>query len=94
MKTEFQDSSRFAASPDVSISVIDGEAALLNVSTGAYFGLNAVGTFIWQTFTAGKTFGETVQGICREFSVDAARAAADARAFTQKILDRGLLRLQ
>jgi len=93
MNTDFQGSSCFSVAPDITISVIDGEAALLNVRTGAYFGLNAVGTFIWQSITEGKTFDETVQCICAEFSADVAVAAADARTFTQKMLDRGLLRL-
>ena len=91
MKQEFQGVSRFSVSPDIKISVIDGEAALLNVRTGAYFGLNPVGTLIWQSLADGKTFDEAVQVVCKEFAVDAAVAAADARTFARKMLDRGLL---
>lgn len=85
------ESSRFVPAPDITASIIEGEAALLNVRTGVYFGLNAVGTFLWKAYSEGQTFGEAVESVCREFSVSPAVAQADARAFTLKILDRGLL---
>lgn len=94
MKPEFHETSCFLSAPDITVSIIDGEAALLNVRTGAYFGLNKVGTFIWQAYAEGKTFGEVVPVVCREFSVDASVAVTDARVFTQKMLDRGLLRVR
>ena len=94
MKTEFQESSCFRSAQDINFSIIDREAALLNVRTGAYFGLNEVGTFIWQSYTEGKTFGEVVKAVCLEFKVDASVAMADTKTFTQKILDRGLLQVR
>jgi hypothetical protein len=94
MKTEIKETSGFTSAPDINISVIDGEAALLNVRTGAYFGLNEVGTFIWQAYAEGKTFGDVVKAVCSEFKVDAAVAAVDTKTFTQKILERGLLQVR
>jgi Coenzyme PQQ synthesis protein D (PqqD) len=94
MKNDFQETNRFTTAPDVNISVIDGEAALLNVRTGAYFGLNEVGTFIWEGYAEGKSYEEVVQAICREFSVDPQVAVADAKVFTRKILDLGLLQVK
>lgn len=89
---DIQNDTGFKAAPDIQVSILDGEAALLNVRTGAYFGLNAVGTLIWKAYTEeDRRFDEVVQAICREFSVDAAVAARDARLFTEKILARGLL---
>ncbi len=85
-------SKHFSVAPDIKISIIDGEAALLNVRTGAYFGLNAVGTLIWQSFAEGKTFDQTVQRITKEFAAEVSVATADARKFTEKMLALGLLR--
>lgn len=88
------DSSRFAPAPDITASVMEDEAALLNVVTGAYFGLNAVGTLLWQAYAEGKSFGEAVAAVCKEFAVAPDVARADALTFTRKTLDRGLLRVR
>ena len=34
-------------SPDVAFRDLDGEAVLLNLATGTYFGLNEMGTRMW-----------------------------------------------
>lgn len=90
---DIQNDTGFAAAPDIQVSILDGEAALLNIRTGAYFGLNAVGTLIWKAYTEEhRPFGEVVQAVCREFSVTPEVADRDARRFTEKILARGLLK--
>ena len=83
---------KFTLSPDITIRTLEGEAVLLNLQTGAYFGLNKVGTHIWQLYSEGKPLGEVVTGVCQRFEVDAERAQADVEAFTQRLLERGLLR--
>ena len=40
--------------PDVVCREIEGEAVLLHLGTGIYFGLNAVGTRIWQLLDAAQ----------------------------------------
>jgi hypothetical protein len=83
--------SRYAASPDITLRVLESEAVLLNVQTGAYFSLNKVGTHIWQLYGEGKTLAEVVEGVCERFEVTAERAEADVRAFTERLVERGLL---
>ena len=41
--------------PDVQCSVLDGEAILLNLETGAYFTLNRAGTVTWELFDEART---------------------------------------
>ena len=83
--------SRYVPSPDITVRVLDGEAVLLNVQTGAYFGLNKVGTHIWQLYSEGKSTAEVVDGVCLRFAVTVERAEADVRAFTERLVERGLL---
>jgi hypothetical protein len=85
---------RYAHSPDVTMRVLEGEAVLLNLQTGTYFGLNKVGTHIWQLYSEGKTLGEVVAGVCQRFEVDLERAQADVEAFTNRLVERGLLAAQ
>lgn len=91
---DFSEKNCFVVAADVNSTIVSGEAALLNVRTGAYFGLNPVGTFIWQLYGEGKSYADVLPAICQEFSVDPAVAAADAEAFTRKMLDLGLLQIR
>ena len=40
---------RASIPPDVLLQELQGESVLLNLSSGRYFGLNGVGTRMWQT---------------------------------------------
>lgn len=81
----------YAPASQVSAKVVEGEAVLLNVETGAYFSLNKVGTHIWELYSQGKTLAEVVDGVCQRFEVATGRAEADVRLFTETLVQRGLL---
>ena len=86
-----QPEARYKPNPDINVRVLDGEAVLLNIRTGAYFSLNKVGTHIWQLYNDGQTLAGTVGGVCQRFAVDPQRAETDVRNLTEKLLERGLL---
>lgn len=83
--------SRYTPAAEVNARVLESEAVLLNVQTGAYFGLNKVGTHIWQLYGEGKSLSEVIDGVCQRFEVTRERAEADVRAFTKTLVERGLL---
>jgi hypothetical protein len=86
--------SRYHPAPQITMKVLEGEAVLLNLETGAYFGLNKVGTHIWQLYSEGKSQEEVVAGVVKRFEVDLERARADVEAFTARLAERGLLLAQ
>jgi hypothetical protein len=91
MALELQNQNRFTLSPDVKANLMDGEAVLLDLKTGAYFGLNKVGAHIWQLYADGQTLQDVIAGVCQRFAVEPDRAERDTRALTQKLVERGLL---
>ena len=91
MANEIEMLSQFTPHPDLEVRILDGEAVLLNVHTGAYFGTNVVGTHIWQSYTEGKTVAEVIDSVIARFEVDAERAKSDVLAFTESLLKGGLL---
>lgn len=93
MTIELRPHDRFTPSPDVKVNVMDGEAVLLDLRTGAYFGLNKVGAHIWTLYGEGQSVHQAIEGVCQRFEVDAVRAERDTRALTEKLVERGLLRL-
>jgi hypothetical protein len=71
---------------------IDGEAVLVNAATSYYYGLNQVGTFVWQMLTERPhTELEILQAIEVEYAhpVDAARP--DVRSLLHELKSEGLV---
>jgi hypothetical protein len=59
--------SRFALSKDAMFRDLDGEAVILDLSSGTYFGLNAVGTRIWQLIERHGRLDAVLDELCREY---------------------------
>jgi len=70
---------------------LDGEAVLLHLETGIYFGLDRVGTHIWRALERRDPLDRLVAGLVQEYEVDAATARADALRLIQQLTDKGLL---
>lgn len=81
---------RLGAKPSVVHTVLDGEAVLLNVEDGVYFGLDGVGTQIWDLLVAGATEDEIVSQLQEEYDVEPAILRADIKAFLATLAVRGL----
>ena len=89
---EFGDSARFRATEQVAQVELDGEAFVLNLRDGNYYGLNEVANQVWQWLREPRTLAELEALLTAEFQVDAARAAADLRKLladfrTRKLID-------
>ena len=70
---------------------LDGEAVILDAKTGGYFGLNGVGSLVWQLLADGKTITEAVGAICERYEVGVDRATADVRGFLTALQDQALI---
>ncbi len=80
-----------AASPDAIMSDVDGEIMLIMVSTGRYFGLDAVGSEVWRRIQQPVQVSDLVEGLKRHFKGDEAVIEREAFAFVNTLSDRGLL---
>ena len=72
-------------------SKVGDEAVLLNMQDGIYFGLDAVGTRIWELIAGGHNEEEVCDTIVDEYDVDRETAARDLSALLDELLRRGLL---
>ena len=46
------------------------ECVMMSIEAGNYYGLNAVGSRIWELLESPKTVGQLCTQICEEFEVD------------------------
>lgn len=77
--------------PAVLFRDLAGEAILLNTDTGHYFGLDGIGTRMWQCLTDGGSVAQAYATLLREFDVQSERLQADLLTFVDKLCDRSLL---
>ena len=76
---------------DVVFRELQGEAVILNLATSTYFGLDAVGTRIWQLCEAHGSLRAVWNAIQQEFDAPAETLRADLVAFVDDLLAKRLL---
>ena len=83
---------RLISSDSVVCAELDGEAILLNIDSGLYFGLDPVGTAIWNALAGGATAEEIAAQLVEQFDAPFDQILADARAFLALLSEKGLVR--
>ena len=87
-----QPSDTIAASPDVVAREVGGEIVLLHLDSGTYFGLNAVGSFIWSIIEQEpRSIAELADAVTANFAVERDEALQDILALAQSLSENGLL---
>jgi hypothetical protein len=84
---------RISIPNDVLFQNLDGEAVLLNLQSGKYFGLDPVGTRVWNLLVEYGTLPTTYQTLLEEYEVDAERLQSDLLALVDQLNAHGLIRL-
>jgi Coenzyme PQQ synthesis protein D (PqqD) len=72
---------------------LSGEAAILNLKSGVYFGLNTVGASIWKLIQEPRTVKEIRDSILKEFDVDPDRCENDILEILQELSTHGLIEI-
>lgn len=78
-------------SPDVLYRDLEGQAVILDLSSGLYFGLNEVGTRIWTLMAEGRDISTIVQALAREFDADESTIERDVRDLVDLLRSRNLI---
>lgn len=76
---------------DVVSRVLDGEAVLLDLASGSYFGLNEVGTVVWEELRTHGRVEKAVDKVLEEFDVDRETAERDVTELVEELLAKKLL---
>lgn len=87
-------SSRVKVSDDTLFQELSGETVLLELSRGVYYGLDEIGTRIWNLLAEGRSLEGTVDVLVEEYDVDRARGAADVLRLVGELEERRLLEIR
>ena len=83
-------SAKITRHPDILSAEIGGEAVMMSIEKGAYFGLNPVATRIWDLIEQPRTVAELIVSITDEYDVPAEQCQADVQGFVADMIARGL----
>lgn len=87
--------SRLSAAPDQVSCELDGQAVILGLFDGIYYGLNPVGATVWSLLEkAPHTVAELRDAVTDQYDVDAPTAEADLLELLADMLHRGLVELR
>jgi hypothetical protein len=78
-------------SPDVVFRDLEGEAVILDLARGRYFGLNAVGTRIWLLLERGTPLDAIVTVLTDEYEADRTQIEQDVASLVAELSSRGLI---
>jgi hypothetical protein len=85
--------SRIKVTEDVLYQELQGQAVLLNLKTGVYFGLDPVGTRVWQLLEQHSLLAKILEVIVSEYEVPEARCAEDLLALVANMEQHELVTL-
>jgi len=84
---------RAAAPAHVLVRFLDREAVLLNLETEQYFGLDEIGTRMWQLTTASPSIDAAYQELLAEFDVEPEILHSNLTELLSRLVDSGLLKV-
>ena len=82
----------YVADPEVVASEVDGGAALLDLRSSQYYGLNPVGSFVWDQIQSPRTLDDIVDAVAEAFDVQPDACRADIDRLLVQVCDAGVAR--
>lgn len=81
-------------SPDALFQEVNGELVILDLASEKYFGLDALGTRIWQLLNENQSLGEVKEIILSEYDVSQKQLDADINQLLDSLQQAGLVKLE
>ena len=85
---------RIARKEGLIVESLSGETVMLDPEGDRYLRLNATGGMLWQALDEPRTLGELGEHLAARTGIEPERAAVDASAFAEGLLDLGAARIE
>ena len=90
---DISEASLLVRNSEIPTGVIDGELVALDLARGDCFGMDQVGTTIWNMATSPIRAGDIIDRLSEEYEVDRATCAGDVLPFLADLAGAGLVRV-
>ena len=94
MECIVSENSIVVAAKGQSSSELEGETVILNLQSGVYYGLKAVGATIWNFIQEPKTVNEVRDAILAKYEVESEQCESDLLALFQELKSEGLIEVK
>jgi len=79
---------------DVLMRELDGESVILDLATKNYYGLDDVGTRMWQALSNSDTIQEACDTLLLEYDVEPKQLQRDMQELVTQLVANGLLQIE
>jgi hypothetical protein len=93
-KQEITISSIVKRSTGLVSSNLDGELVMMSIENGEYYGLDAVGTRIWELIEKPISIERLIHILTEEFDITPGQCESDVMEFLQSLNDKYLIIIQ
>lgn len=83
--------SGFRPNAEVLMRKVDDEFVLVHMGRNRIFALNSTGARLWELLSEGRSRGDAVEQLSREFDVDLRTVDAEAESLLRQLVREGLL---
>ncbi|MBN2682139.1 MAG: lasso peptide biosynthesis PqqD family chaperone [Bacteroidales bacterium] len=77
--------------PEMVFSKLDGEVVMMSVENGEYYGLNEIGSAIWERISDEIKVDDLVVQLMEEYDVERAECEADTIEFLEEMAEKKLV---
>ncbi len=92
-KTRISLATIVAQSPELVSTSLEGQTALMSIVNGAYYGMDRVGSRVWELIEQPRAVSAVVDQLLKEFAVERATCEQHVLTFVQKLADADLLQV-
>jgi hypothetical protein len=82
---------RLQQNPDILASALGDETVMMSLSRNSYYGLDEVGSLIWELLAQPQSITQICTTLQQEFAVDAQTCQQEVALFVQQLVDEGLV---
>lgn len=76
---------------DVLLQDLDGEAVLLNLANGQYYGMDEISYHMYKTLTSSSSVQAAYERLLQEYEIEPDQLRSDLEKFLIHLLDNGLV---
>ena len=85
---------RVCISDDAVTQEVEGEMVILDMQRENYFGLDVIGTRVWELLEKHGNLNEVVAIMLNEFEVEEAQLKTDLQELLSRLIDAGLVSVE
>ena len=78
----------------VLVRQLDDEIVILDLASESYFGLDEVGTAMWNEVTAAESIEHAFQSLLEQYDVEPETLRTDMQALLQQLIEKKLLEIR